>query len=354
MRRMIELSVLGALALGAFVGTYLVYFEAGEDTAKARDDEGVALYVAQEDELQKVTWDTTDQTLVMERKKDDLGEYLWLTVTTRTETVPAPKPVLDDDTDESDTDESDTDAFAVPDPVIVEETMSFVGNTQAEDQWEKFAPFEADRRLEAGSVDAGELGFDEPHGTLTVERAAGSVEIVVGGMTYGDRSYYVQQGTDLYLLGKRALTKLDGSTSALQERALHPAEPGDVTRVVVTRDGVTRTFVHKNPNDKVEQFYADASTPDTRDDAATTLIPSMLRLAASDPVPAGELPEGLTEVLSLEVGTEERSWPITVLSDGGDPANYFAQAPYTRTDVELVRSQVEEILADIAPVMTPE
>lgn len=361
MKQLIQVGVLGAGLIFALIASYLVYFEADE-TVKS-NDKGVAVYVAEADQLQAVTFATDDKTVVLTRKNDAGGDWLEVEVTTRTEVAPEPEPVVEesDDTDGSDaTDASDTtdgsdatddtDAgWTPPEPTIVEEVERFVGNSAAEDLWASFAPFKADRTLtpEEGL----DMGFGEPFATLTVQRKSGNpVEVVFGGPTYGERARYARSGDKVYLVKKRTLTTLT-STEKLKERSLHPLQLADVESVTITRGDQRQAFVHKNPDDRAKRFWAPQATPDTRNEEATRWLPSLVRMGVQA-YPA-EVPDGLTTSFSAEVVGEGKTWAIEVLSDGAESPTWYAKTAYNRGTVELTPSQAAEIVADLEAVLSP-
>jgi hypothetical protein len=379
MNRAIELGILGALVAAGFVATYFVVFdESAAERSPRDDDDGVAVYAAAEDELRKVTWETEDRTLVLEPREDELGDWIQITLTTReeqapppTETPPTGEPDGDDtdvsdvsDLDGDDADDEgmdDTDSAATeagppdtPEPVVVTETETFVGNDLARELWEDFAPFEADRKLEASALEGVDLGMDDPHGTLTVERRAGPVTLTVGGTTYGDRAYYLRSGDETYLLAKRALSRLDGAAAGLRERRLQPLDMNEIAQVTLTRGDETVTWVHNNRNDRAEAHFARESTPDQRDDAATTLMPNILRLTSAKVVPEDEAPDDLRPVLTANATDGDARWVIAILESPSEPGAYWARSPLARSLVTLIPSQVKEVLADLDPVFGDE
>lgn len=346
MRPLIEVGVLGGLLLASLVGAYLVYFETDADSGD--DGKGVAVYVANEADVSKVTYAAEDNDVVIERKSDSAGDYLWVTVTTRTETTPPPPPVAEmADTD--DTDASDTDAMAdAPEPIIEETTRSFVGNDEADKLIGSFAPFEADRQLTNVGPDQ-DFGFGQPFATITVDRKTGPVTLTVGKPTYGERSRYLRSGDSTYLVGKRIFTRLGSADKTLPERRLTPLRGSEVKTLQLTVGDQSRTFVHVNADDKVKAFWADSTTPDDKDDLASGWADKAVRMTAREYV--ADTPDGLSPVATLAVTGASDTWEINVLSDGGEPAKHYANTTFNRGLVELTASQAEDLVADLDSVL---
>ena len=346
MRQLIQVGVLGAALAFSLVGTYLVYFDDSEGVVA--DSDGVAVYVATPEQLKKVTFEAEDEKIVIGRMNDG-SDYLMVSVTkTREVMPPPPEPVSDSDGTD------DTDNLAAPpeppEPELVESTERFVGNDQAEELWADFGPFRADRSLEGNPSDI-EFGFDAPYATLSVDRTTGPVEVVFGAPTYGERARYVKSGEKIFLVKKRDITRIQ-STEKLMERDLHPYEPAGVDRIVVKTATATRTLVHKNPDDRVKAYWADAGSEDTRDDVVSGWLPTLLGLRARGYV--DEAPADLTEVLTATLTGDQGDATITVLSDGAESPTWYARTSHNRGTVELTPSQAEELTADLEAVMSPQ
>jgi hypothetical protein len=339
-RQLIGVSLLAVALVGSLVGTYLVYF--GETEEKSSDPAGVPVYVATVDDLTKVTWQTQEKTITLERRTDERGPYMWVTTTTRTEKVPDVPPVIDPDTDDTEVPPPPP----PPPPIVTETSTAFVGNEQADDLWKDFAPFHADRKLTPGADQ--DFGFAEPYGTVTVDRKAGPVELKLGKPTYGERARYLQVGTDVFLLDKKAITRVEGAETTLPERRLHPFTLDKVQKVDVSWNGKQRSWAQQNAADKIKAYWADPTTPDTKDEGASTWVPATVRLGAQEYVTA--LPDGATPVLTLAWTGDGNTWNAEVFSVG-QPAEHYARTSFNRGVVKLTASQAEDIIADLATVM---
>jgi hypothetical protein len=338
MKAMIEVGVLGAALVASLTATYLIHHHDGSDTNTPV--EGVPVYSASVGDLTRVTFDSTDNTVVLERRNDAQGEYLWVTTIARKEKAPTffPPPAADPD---------DPDATPPPPaPVEIEEIRKdFLGNEQADKVWEAFAPFRASRSLDVSATDL-DLGFDDPYARLNVERRSGSIELLIGNATYGDRSRYLRANERVFLIEKRALSRLEGSGSTLAERRLHPLGPNEVAAVVV-RDGAReQRFVQRNADDRAKAYWARAETQDTADRTAGSWLTSAGRLSASEFL--SERPEGLEPVVSLRFEDRRgKVWPVELYRSADAPTTYYAESPFTRSLVTLPQSQGEDLTMDL-------
>lgn len=347
MKHLIEVGVLGGLLAATLVGTYLIHNDEGASSRAPA--EGVAVYNATVADLSKVTFDSKQATIRIERRTDDRGEHLWIDATTRVEKTPPPPPPPEIDPDDPDAEPPPPPP--PPEPVIEEKTQRFVGNEQAERIWESFAPFRASRTLDVTGADI-DLGFDDPQATLTVERRGGTVEMVIGNATFGDRSRYLKSGDRVFLVEKRSLTRLEGSVSTLAERRLHPLDPGQVAAIAVARGDQQQRFVQRNADDRARAYWARAETPDTSDKTAGGWLASASRLSALEYLEAR--PEGAQPVVSFvfEARTGEK-WPVELLKVDGEPSEFFVDGVFNRSVVSIAASQAEDLLVDLDAIFVP-
>ncbi len=341
MKQLIEVGVLGGLLAAALVTTYFVHFD---DTPEAAPAEGVPVYTAAEADLSKIVFDSKAATVTIERRTDAAGEHLWVTATTRTETTPPPPPPPD---------HTDTDAPPppAPEPVVTETTKSFLGNDQADKLWASFAPFRAARTLDGVAADL-DMGFDAPYATITVERKAGPLKLEIGDTTYGDRSRYVRHADKLYLVEKRELTRLEGSSATLAERRVHPLEPAQIAAIRVARGADSVRFVQRNPDDRAKAYWAREATPDAEDGAAGSWLTTATRLSALEYV--AEKPADAETIFSVTF--EDRggkAWPVEVLRDSAEPPTWYLSSAYNRSLVTMTPSQAEDLTLDLDALFAP-
>lgn len=166
------------------------------------------------------------------------------------------------------------------------------GNDAASELLGLFGPLKALRAL--GSIDdakAKELGLTDSKKALTVNAKGLSYKFVIGGTSYGSGDYYVRDGQgQVFLLSQRIVADFEFSESRLMERRLHRFERADFDRVEVKVGDKTRTFVQGSRQNPQGFFFAEATTPDKRDESIKNWMDKLLRVAISDYVAQGEDP----------------------------------------------------------------
>jgi len=344
MKQVIALSV--ALAV-AMVGSYLTWTDDSEPVAT----DGTEVYRATEGDLESLTWTSENLNIVVRRKTDGLGDYLWLEsreVRKTTKPVEAPEP------EDSPADGEEDDA-PPPEPATetVEEVLevAFAGNEAAEKLWADFQPLVALRELaQASELDAEAFGLDEPTGTVVATVGGKPIELVIGGETYGSKDRYAKLGERVFLLDDGDLRPLQYAASRLVERSLFPLPEADVEQVVATRaDGTELSFVHRNRDDKAAAYWAWAEQPDEQDDQVDAWVGRVLKAklrAYTTDDDAG----ALRPLFSYEVRGGDKAYAVEIL-EGAD-GKLYARAAFTRSLVELTASLVDGLsdeLEELAP-----
>lgn len=345
-----QVLVLAVLLVAALVGSYLTWTA---EESEASPAEEVVVYRADEEDLESIAWEGEETSVLLERKEDEAGAYVWVTLTETTE-VEAPEPA-----DEP----GDTDAAVGPEPAPQEEepetpepetttrTVSFKGNDTADEVWASFAPLRAKRELQPGpSVTDEAFGFDDPAGTLEIVRRSGPVEIVVGGETYGARDRYARYDGRVFLLDDKDLRPLQFARTRLVDRTLHPLEARDTQKIEVRSPEGNATFVQENREDPRSAFWASADSPEQADEAAENWIGKLMRMRVQQYVGPEEAPPSLEPVFSYVV-EGDRAWTVEILREEGADGRWFARSEHTRGLVELTESLASEAVADLPTVL---
>lgn len=343
-----EIAILGAGLLGSLVLAYTVWTDDGSGAAT---DE-VAVYRAAPSDLAAVTWTSATETVTLERRADAFGEYVWLTAT---ETVEVPVDGAAPDVDPDSGAAGGEPPADAPEPAVRTETrtVSFRGNSAADDLWADFAPLMALREL-VGATGTAAFGLDDPTATVSVRTASGAVELVVGGETYGSRDRYVSADGRLYLVDDRTLRPLQYARTRLVERNLFPTAQEEIHAITLEVDGVSATWTHRNPDDRRGAFWA-RDGGEAADAAGETWITKALAVRASAYVDEAELDGALVPVVRFSVQDGERAWPVEILrAEGeGEGRAWYARSAYNRSTVELTPSLAADAFADAAAVVAP-
>lgn len=359
-----SIAVYSGLLAAALVGSYLTW-TAGEEGAKSSDDANTLVYRAAEGSVSRLGWTSDKLSVSVSQQSDDNGEFLWVEVTERVEVKPnktedppeeeepASEEPAEEPADGAGEEEGEASAEAEPEPEpepeYEEKTYAFKGGTAAEELWSNFAPLYAKRELQGVDPKAEPaFGFEEPEGTLVVERSDGSSELVVGAETYGRQGRYALLGDRLFLLEDKTIAPLRHAKRRLEERRLHPFDKKDVQAVAVQLpSGEAAEFVQKNATDPAKASWTRTSDPQATDESAATWADKLFRVSATGYVDQAEL-EGLPEPqLAVIVSDGKQKWSIEVLKAGGD---YFAKSSFARGLVKLTRTQAADLVAD-APAL---
>ncbi len=356
--------VLGGLLTLALVGSYLTWTQDEEVAERKATD--VLVYKADADAISSVTWSDEDRVVRLTRPSDASGAYVWIEQTDKTKVVPpteaeaeatpaegaeaeaAPAEGEEAAPEVAPTEEPKPEVDA-PAPVVEEKVTRFSGNEQAVETWAALAPLYAMRELTISpDTDLAAFGLDAPTAKLTIELRDRTVEIEIGGESYGTRNRYARAEGRVYLLDDGLVRPLQFAKSRLVERRLHPFEEQDILGVEVSRGTETRGFVQKNADDRTKSYWADVTVPERRDIEGATWLGKLFRLRVKGYVDESAAPAELAPVFAFAVKGREGSWTVEVLrAEVEGEVTYYAKSSFTRGLVDLTRSLADEAIADL-------
>ncbi len=355
-----QVAVLTVLLTLSMVGSYVIWSDDSPEVSTAGDE--VMIYNANESDLSMLAWKSKTVDIVLERKTDDRGEYTWVTTTERKEIKP-PEPPPKPEGEEAEEEEADgeeaegeegADTEEDPEPEVEPEieikTLSFRGNKQAEEMWESFAPLMALRELKPEDATEEFFGFDEPDGTVEVTRKSGTLELIVGGETFGSRDKYVRTGDKIFLLDDQAIRPLQFGKTRLLERNLQPLGEPDTVSVVITTEAGQKTFEQQNRADRAQAKWTTVEDPETEHEVGTWLG-KVYKMRAKTYKLESDLESPLNLAFTYELKSDSESWPVEIYKDESTPANYYAKPTYLRGVVELTRSLASDAVDDLEQIM---
>jgi hypothetical protein len=257
---------------------------------------------------------------------------------------------------------------AAPAPAPIHEvketitTKEFRGNEQADKLFELFAPMRVVRTLGViDDVKAKELGLDNSKKSLTVIAKGQPVKFTLGSNAYGSGDVYARdpQG-QVYLLGHKLVADFEFAESRMMERRLHRFERSEFDRVEITVNTAsgpkTRTLIQKNPEDNANFYYADATSPDKRDDTLRNWMDKILRMAINDYVNKGEEPAAaqpgsplMGDIVTMHFFKGKKPVGEATFSrspNKGGQVEYFARTETTLGLVRLLTPTSESAIQD--------
>jgi hypothetical protein len=332
--------VLGVLLGVAMVASYVTWTHADE---KTEETDKIAMFRASEGDVTKISWTAEDTVLVAEKKKDDKGDYTWVTVT---ETITKAKPPEPADTDAS---------TPAPEPEKETKITAFLGNDQAQEMWTDFSPLKALRELETtATTDPKVFGLDTPKSTLELTKGAEVMTMPVGGETWGSKDRYVGLNGKVFLVDDQDLRPLQYGKTRLVERNLQPLAEADLDTVTVTKGTNSVVFTQKNREDRAKAFWSRESAPETADAAAATWLDKLLKVKLQVFVADADAPAQLDPVFDYVAVGKGQAWTVHILRDGAPGPNpeFYARSDFDRGLVKLTRTLAADAAADVDAAMS--
>lgn len=364
--------VLGAVLAASLVATYVSWFE--EEEVAATKGETVELYAAAPGDVTGLRWTSKKLTVDVERRSDDLGDYLWVKAVSRKpkkedkkDPAKAPEPgVNGPDAPTAEAKPADgadpvaegadkaADKPAEPEEEMVEETIEFRGNDAADKLWESFGPLVALRELfPDANVDTSVFKFEEPDATVMVLKRSGNVDLTVGGEAWGSKDRYVRTGTRTFLVDDNALRPLQFAQMRLMERNLVPFEEEATESVVVTTPkGTQVTWQHKNLDDPSKAFWARSDKPDATDAAGSVWLAKLYKMRGAEYVAGGQPSVPTEPVFTYAMTAAGKTWSVEVIKESGnEKGDWWARSAYDRALLRLTRSIASDTAADLEGVL---
>ncbi len=353
--------VLGGLLAVALVGSYLTWTQEG---GEPDNPDAIPVYVASAADITQLSWKGDNVDVVVERRTDALGEYLWI-VSKEEVALRDPEPEAtpdapdEDGVDAADAAEEDPaaeDGGAEAEPEEREtetSVVAFLGNEAAQTMFDAFAPLTALRELEAGanSESSAVFGFDAPEATVGVIRRSGPLELTIGGQTYGSKDRYVRYNDSVYLVGDATLRPLEHARTRLVERRLQPLTESDIERIDVTSGAQTLAFLQQNKDDRAAAYWALASAPEEQAELEAAWLDKLFRLRVQAYVAEADAPATLEPVFQFRAAGGDQQYTVDVFKDPAED-DYYARSPYTRSLVSLTKSIASDAAEDLAGVMS--
>ena len=311
--------IYAAALVVALIGSYLSWTH--ESNPRLKD--GVVVLDIAESDLTEIRYSTKDFNVSVTKKKDALGDYVW--VDSQREQAISQAPANPHAPPEP------------PKPDAPKQTvkLSFKAGTAVEPVIAAFTPFIAIRTISATPEQLEEFGLKDPKGKLELVARGKTHTYDVGEEGYGHRNSYLRDTASgaIYLVDGDAIRPLIRGDERLPERRLLDADMWKLDEVAITSGAQTVKFIQKNKSDQQVASWVGEGT-DEANASARTWIEKFLRMRSiANPDSVGDA----EDVMSIRAVADGKETQIKLLraqkADGGE--KWFATSTFTRGPVEL-------------------
>jgi hypothetical protein len=348
----------GVIVYGALLAVTLgaSYYRWTHEPDKALEGKVVVLQ-GEPDTLDKITWKGKDDEAVIEKKKDDKGEYFWVTYTKYEKKKPEPDAKAGsgsgsgaDVATAGSGSGSGAAAAAAPEEKGEPVVSNFKSGKEAEKLVEGMSPLFAVRKLEDVTPDKLKtIELDNPVEHVILDRNGKTTDIELGGESYGTKDRYARvAGTnDIYLIDDEVIRSLKFARTRLPDRDLFPFETPKIETAVVGDGTSSVTLTQKNRDDKDKATWVPADAPDDASAQYKTWMDKFLKAKGSSYVNDADLPKDLDLRFQVTL-TGEGSSPETVeVYQAGDAGDWYAKSGYTRGYVKMLKSTTSGLAEDV-------
>ena len=327
----------------------------------------VVVLQGEPDTLDRITWKGKDDEAVIEKKKDDKGDYFWVTYTKWEKKKPEHPDAKDAKADSagsgsgSGTDVaaagsgSGSGAEATPAAEEKEAVVSnFKSGKAATELVAGLSPLFAVRKLEDVTPDKLKtIELETPVEHVILDRNGKTTDIELGGESYGTKDRYARvAGTsDIYLIDDEVIRSLKFARTRLPDRDLFPFETPKIETAVVGDGTSSITLTQKNRDDKDKATWVPADAPDDTSAQYKTWMDKFLKAKASSYVNDADVPKDLDLRFQVTL-TGEGSPPETVeIYQAGDAGDWYAKSGYTRGYVKMLKSTTSGLAEDVGSLI---
>ena len=398
-------AIIHVALLGAFLVAALLTWTREPDTTS--DD--VPL-LAVRGGLDRVVYTEPDRKVTIERRKDDQGDYHWITVE-KWEPPPPPlapprpaepkapdaakkadekKPDAAKKADEKKPDEAkkadekkpdearkaeEKKAAEVkkveekkPEPRKVRKEIAFLGSQSAEELMKSLGKLSALRALGVPGKEKLEgFGLNKEERSLTLEATGTKKALTLGENTYGNMDRYVLDRTDrnVYVVAPRYLGDFPYAEFRLKDSGLSRVQRAEMEQVVVAADGKQKTLLQRHNSTPQKAFFADPSAPDKPKVMYANWVDKVSRLSVVEYMDASDEPRGLKEVLVVAYRGKDKTLdelrlykapeaaaPVLDQQKAAPPIpDAYARSRHSRALVKINGTLLDEIMRDLKSVM---
>lgn len=300
----------------------------------ARDDAvmapgSVALWRADVDQISSIVYEAGRRRVVVERRREDTGTYLWGSVT---------RPAGPDSASAA---RDTTTAF-----VVGEGANALLGLLASPRSLRDLGTLDAEREEEYGLAGS--------PGRLVVQLDRDTHELLVGGVVFGTGDRYVRDAATerAYVLQGAAFGSLDSAEQIFFETRLHAFALDAVAAVTVRTERGERTM-RKAADGPLGSSWTPPDATDRPDQTFANFMERLGQLWVAEYIPSVDR-ASLNEVASVDylddAGSSIGHTGLLRSDSGGEPT-YYVVTELTRVPVRLIRGAAERFDQDVAQLL---
>jgi hypothetical protein len=332
-----------------------------------KDLEGkVVVLQGEPDTLDRITWKGKDDEAVIERKKDDKGDYYWVTYTKwekKKSEHPETKPEAGSGSGSGSVADaagsgSGSGAALEATPPAEEEKEAVVSHFKsgkaATELAEGLSPLFAVRKLEDVSPEKLKtIELEAPVEHVILDRNGKTTDIELGGEAYGTKDRYARiAGTnDIYLIDDEVLRSLKFARTRLPDRDLFPFETPKIESAVIGDGTSSITLTQKNRDDKDKATWAPADAPDDTSAQYKTWMDKFLKAKASSYASEADLPKDLELRFQVTLAAEGGETETVEVYQAGADGDWYAKSGFTRGYVKMLKSTTSGLAEDVGAII---
>lgn len=318
-------------------------------TAPPEVDIGDKVVLAQGEaaDLERVIWKGEKEEVLIERKVDAAGAYVWVTHTKWEE--PKPSPLDDADPASPDAPPEPSAEAAKPGERTAKTTL-FKAGEAGDKLVDSLSPMLAVRQLTDIPADKlATYGLDAPTETLELVRKGRSRVLEIGGEVYGSKDRYVRdrESGNIYLVDDELLRPLKFARTRLPDRTLFALSKEKVAGAEVSSGVGKLKISQKNAEDKDKAAWVRAASPDTVDEQLQTWMEKAVGLKSTAYVAPEEEPKDLESRFRLTLSGADGAGETLEVLQSAAAGDWYGRSEHTRGLVKLLKGPTSSLAEDV-------
>jgi hypothetical protein len=283
-------------------------------------DNEVLVMQGKSDDIENISYVSTDMEVSITVKEDTSGKYLWV------EYIDKKNP---------------------EEP----QSKNFKAGKNGDKLLESLSPLVGIRELNDVEDKLDTLGLKSPEKVVSITRNGKQRIFDIGAETFGTKDYYVRdtQSNEIFLVDDRKFTSLFKARTSLPDRSLWSTKAETAVSASITSGEKTLSLTHNNWQDKQTEQWIRTNSPETDNTQLETWLGKFFRLTASRYEGKDDKLQDLQKSFTVTLNWENDNSQTLIIYQ--QEKEWWAESEHTRTKVKLTGNAISSLNEDLPGIL---